>query len=114
MAIIQENNNRKFRRRCVWFGRCEVRPLSNNTFIGDVRGAFINMLVWARSREEFIAKSVELFQAYGLDLLDSEEIEPITQRLRKVKMSEELIKIAKEVSELHGTRFGTVATYIED
>ncbi|MBN8678318.1 MAG: hypothetical protein J0M29_08840 [Chitinophagales bacterium] len=59
----------------VWIGLATVRPADGNTELDEAKGAAVNVLYLATSREDFIDKVMKKLAEYGYILEELEDIE---------------------------------------
>ena len=60
----------------LWIGVVEVRPLNGkSSILGDVKGAFVNIVTWATNAEEYRRKAELVIEGVG-GLFISEVVDP--------------------------------------
>ena len=75
----------------IWIGLLEVRPLEGCEILDDAKGAFINIVMWATSSEDYKSKSESTAAGMKLFVVDIERAEPvIARRKREGDFGEEL------------------------
>jgi hypothetical protein len=98
----------------VWIGMVEVRPFKDSKLLDDATGAFVNVLTWAASEDEFCAKARELMDHLHLDLVRVEKMEPLKNRGLQEGLEEEIAQIAEEIrSTPDAIRYSTFHTWTE-
>lgn len=100
----------------IWIGLVEVRPLEGCEILDDAKGAFINVVMWATSSEDYRSKSESTVAEMKLFVVDIERPEPvIARRKREGDFGEELENMISR-SEDHPDEivFGTFHLYNKD
>lgn len=64
----------------LWIGLAEVRPLAECNLLEGARGAYVHVMAWATTADEFRAAVVERATELHLVLVDLRETEPWTIR----------------------------------
>ena len=94
-----------------WIGLLHVSTLSRDGILGDVSGAYVNVLALVENSDEFIEKVKEATNELGLEFIGIDDSEPLSERMKKFKINDELVRISKEVIASNELRFGTFHTY---
>lgn len=95
----------------MWIGLVHVKPGSKTTCIGNRGGAYAATVALAEDEKEF-AERVEQFMApMDLHVLEIENVETLAARLRESEVEEELVEIAKTLSEDDPVGVDTLDTY---
>ncbi len=81
----------------IWIGMLEVRSRMNAKVIAEASGAFVNVITWADSSEEFCRKATELINGLHLELVSVENPEPLINRGPEEELEFEIVRIADEV-----------------
>ena len=70
------------RRKQLWIGKVEVRPLSGGSdILGDMKGAFVNIVTWATDAEQFRGNAeLVINELGGLFVSDVHNPEPVEAR----------------------------------
>jgi len=92
----------------LWIGMVEVQPDKSSCFLGNSRGAFVNIVTWASSTDEFRRKAELVLGKLGLLVIEVEGAEPVSTRREKAELSEELEEIIERAGAnpraiIHGT-----------
>jgi len=60
----------------LWIGFAEVRPLPGCALLEEARGAYVHVMAWANTSEEFaLAVSSRMYEL-ALEIVDLREVEP--------------------------------------
>ena len=99
----------------IWIGLIEVRPLEGCEILDDAKGAFINVVMWATSSEDYRRKSESTVAEMKLFVVDIERPEPVTARRKREGLGEVLEDMISR-SEDHPDEivFGTFHLYSKD
>jgi|SRR5579859_554870 len=100
----------------IWIGLIEVRPLEGCEILDHAKGAFINVVMWATSSEDYRSKSESTVAEMKLFVVHIERPEPvIARRKREGDLGEELEDMISR-SEDHPDEivFGTFHLYNKD
>jgi hypothetical protein len=110
---IRENRLHKKKR--LWIGKVEVRPLKASRALGTAKGAFVNMVTWASSAEEFRRKANLVLAELDLGIVDVENPEPVSTR-RKKAILEDVIEemITRAQDNPNAIIYGTFHTWDRD
>jgi hypothetical protein len=85
-------------RKAIWLGLVEVKPLPECDFLGGKAGAFVNILTWASTKQEYRKKVQLLLSDLRLRLVDIEAPEPLTKRLQRSEVDEEISELARQAA----------------
>jgi hypothetical protein len=80
----------------VWIGRVEVAPVEGNDIFEGDPGAFSNAFVQAESLDQYTDRVTVAFAQEGLDVVGIEGAEPLRERMARVEVSDELVRVAEE------------------
>jgi hypothetical protein len=80
----------------VWIGVAGVVPREGCGLLSPHEGAFVNFLTLASSDSEYRAKVIGAISVYLLDLLEFQDVRPLSQSDRP---SQEILSIAAELEE---------------
>lgn len=103
----------------LWIGLVEVRPLNGGCkFLGDARGAFVNIVTWASDAEEYRHKADVVVRHLG-GLFVSEVIAPEPVEARRARTEgrfEEGIEdiISRAQANPNAIIYGTFHTFERD
>lgn len=64
----------------IWIGRVEVRPIEKGTVLDDAKGAFVNIVTWASTSEEYRINIELILAKLHLILVDIVNPEPVQRR----------------------------------
>ncbi len=101
----------------LWIGAVEVRPLQQNNYVlGDTKGAFVNIVTWARDAEEYERNAELVVRKLGLfigEVINPEPVEAMGKREgRFTEEIEDLISRAKDNP--NAIIYGTFHTFERD
>ena len=84
----------------LWIGLAEVRPLRGCDLLEDAKGAFVNIVTWARNTAEFTRKAKLVLGELRLFLVAVENSEPVDSRREReggfAESIEDIISRAKD------------------
>jgi hypothetical protein len=87
---MRSNSQIPLDRKEIWIGKVEVRNLVGATFLADAKGAFVNMVTWAASTQEF-RNNVELvLRELGLYVPEVENPEPVSIRRKSAELDDDI------------------------
>ena len=95
----------------VWIGLVHVKPGSKTTCIGNRGGAFAATVVLAKDEQEFVARVEHFMAPMDLHVIEIEEVETLAARIREGKVEEELVELAKMLSDEEPVGVDTFDTY---
>lgn len=98
-------------RKTTWIGLIEVVPREGSDFLGSAEGAFVNVVALASNASDYRESVERAVNELGLDLVDVEDAEPLSNRLKKWTVDEEIRDMAETVKRLGSVAFGTFDTY---
>ena len=84
-------------KKSIWIGLVGVRSLPDSEILKDVSGAYVNVLTWAETREEFRTKAQELMDYLRLMLVEIENPEPLSKRGDIEVLDPDVAEIARQV-----------------
>lgn len=92
----------------VWIALVGVEPLPGNDWFRETaRYACAHWLTLATSESMFVAKVKEACEFYRLMLVRIMDCEPLSVRVQRESISEELAKLASEITSEKHVRFAT-------
>ncbi len=107
--------NRLSKKKQLWIGKVEVRPLKGSRALGDAKGAFVNVVTWARDAEEFSRNANLVLGELGLFTIDVEEPEPVSTRRRKAVFEDSIEDmVARAQENPKAIIYGTFHTWDRD
>ena|SRR5436309_3098777 len=100
----------------IWIGLVEVRPLGGCELLDNARGAFINIVAWAASSDEYTSKVESSSAELSLFVVEITMLEPVGSRRERVgDLSEEIEGvISRSLDHPDEIVFGTFHTYKRD
>lgn len=102
------------KRKDLWVGLVHLRPYQRGK-TWDFAGTYSNIITWASDRESYGEKVRRLAAENQLFVVDIEDEEPISDRLKKYEMSDDLRDlISKAETNPSAILFGTFHTYLDD
>jgi hypothetical protein len=81
----------------IWIGMVEVRRFEDSKLLQGSSGAFVNVLTWAESQDEFQRKARTLMDHLHLDIAEIEGAEPLKNRGSLDSLEEDIAEIAAEM-----------------
>lgn len=101
----------------LWIGGVEVRPLQRDNFVlGDTKGAFVNIVTWARNAEEYKKNAELVIVEMGLFISEVVRSEPAEIRKRREGQFDEEIEdiISRAQDNPNAIIYGTFHTFEND
>ncbi len=92
----------------VWIGLVGVVPRQGCGLLSPDEGAYVNFLTLARSDAEYRAKVMGALSYYRLELLEFEEVRPLSA---SDKPSEEILTIAEDLKQSGNPQHVRYATF---
>ena len=92
----------------IWIGVVGVVPREGCDLLSPEMGAFVNFLTLATSESEYRAKVIGALSDYRLDLLEFQDVRPLSQ---SDEPSEEILAIAEELEENRNPKHVRYATF---
>jgi hypothetical protein len=92
----------------VWIGVAGVVPREGCGLLSAHEGAFINFLTLASSASEYRAKVSGALSHYGLELLDFQDVRPLSH---SDNPSQDILAIAAELEESRNPKHVRYATF---
>ena len=81
--------------------------------LGDVEGAYAQLIAKVHSKDEFVALVKECMKEYDLIFVEMEDVSTLNQRVSSGKPVAEILLEEAETLEVYGhVRFGTFHTYL--
>ncbi len=108
--------NKEIKSREVWIGLIEVRPLDGCVILGDAKGAFVHVVMWASSIEDYSHKSATTAAEMKMFVVEIAEPEPVSvRRNREGDFNEEIENIISRSEDYpDDVVFGTFHLYEKD
>lgn len=79
----------------VWIAMAEVVPTPDNHHLEGNVGAYVNVLVWASSEEEYRRRAAAVLGESGFELLEVDGCEPFSARPRQLQ-SDGILELADQ------------------
>ena len=112
LAPIMNTNHNKTNNRQVFIGLAHV--LANKTTVDVLKGskgAYVNILCLALNETEFLEEAMKVLNSIGLNLIDVEDIETLSERIKRHEVEDNLLGLAKQISEERKVMLGPFHTY---
>lgn len=97
--------------RQVWIGMVQVEPHEGNDVLEGAVGAFVNALAIAEDEAEWREKTRGALEEIGLDLKNTEDVEPFWSREHSANPNEKLREEAEQVRLTGEVRFGSFQAF---
>lgn len=97
----------------IWFGLLHVKTRKRpDDMLGDVEGAYTQLIAKVHSKDEFVALIKECVMEYDLVFVEMEGVLTLNQRVLSGKpVAESLLEEAKTLEVYGHVRFSTFHTY---
>lgn len=95
----------------TWIGLIEVVPREGSKFLGSAEGAFVNVAALASNASDYKVIVERALSELGLDLVGVEDAEPLSSRLKKWTVDDEIKDMAETVKRIGSVAFGTFDTF---
>lgn len=96
-----------------WIGLAEVIPRAKNSLFKKCAGAFVPCVGLASDENNFFELVKHKLDAWHFDVLEIEDIEPLSKRLRKHTLEKSMIDAVGQVSEQSPIAFGELYIFNE-
>ena len=100
-------------RSCLWKTVVGIVQRPGGSFLGEAKGAYVNVVASAVDRSEFEQKVRLAVAELELDVIEMDEAEVLPLILSKAHVSEEIRTMAKTVRKLDSVAFGTFYVFDE-
>ena len=98
----------------IWIGLAEVVPLKACSHLEDAKGAFVNVVGWARSEENFRTLVAQVANEMALELLEMDDCEPFSERCSRIDVSDEILQMVTTAREQpNDVVFGTFHRWLK-
>ena len=105
--------HRKTKQLCI--GLAEVRASERSDVLEDMKGAFVNIVTWAASAEEFKYNAELVLSKLHLFVVEIQDFEVVSRRRKKVEFSEEIEDMIERAEcNPNAIIYGTFHTYERD
>jgi hypothetical protein len=105
MSVDSGNNG------VVWIALAEVEQRPGTGLLLDRNCAYTNVLALAQDRAGFVTAVKAFLDGVGFDLISMEDEEPLSDRMERFTVAEEIRQLAEEVAAGLGPRWGTFYTW---
>lgn len=95
----------------IWIGLAQISSKSVNGLLGSSNGAYVNVLALASNSNDFCEKVKKAINNLNLDFVQIEDVELLSERSESYEISDNIIKLAKEVKKYKELRFGNFHTF---
>lgn len=97
----------------IWYGILHIKTTKkNDEMLGDVAGAYVNLIAKAHSQKEFVALIKDYARDLEFDFVELSEVSTLQDRLICGRnIADNLLKTAISLEEYGHVRFGTFHTY---
>jgi len=115
MNITRNTRIKPSKEKQLWIGKVEVRPLKGSRILEDAKGAFVNIVTWARDADEFTRRADLVLSGLGLFVVDVENPEPVPTRREKAVLEEAIEDmIARAQDNPNAIIYGTFHMWDQD
>jgi hypothetical protein len=92
----------------IWIGLAQVVPMKGCRRFGNCKGAFVNIVAWAGSMDDFCRRVDNAVTDLDLKLLELEDCEPFARRIKHYGVADEILQMVDTAQENRAaTVFGT-------
>jgi hypothetical protein len=95
----------------LWIGSAHVRQLHRGGVLADADEAFVNVIASVVDRRDFHRQLEKEVADLDLKLVGVKDVEPLTVRLSKHSIHEDLTKLAEEVERTGQLSFDIFCTF---
>jgi hypothetical protein len=95
----------------VWIGLAKVKPTKENDIFDPSSEAFVNALSYTDNAEHFTAEIKAALSQLHFELLETEDVTRLSDRIKNYEVDANLLILADEVKEIKEVRFGNFHTY---
>jgi hypothetical protein len=107
--------NSKDKRKQLWIGKVEARPIEGSSKWGDAKGAFVDIVTWASNSEEFHHNASLVLETLELFVIGVENEETLLDRKAKENFDEETEDmISRALDNPDAIVYGTFHTWEAD
>ncbi len=103
MDIVSLNN--------VWIALANVEKRKGFEHLLKGYGAYVNIVVKANNIEDLEKLVQKTFYEEGFVLVDLQDIEYLSDRLKKFEVDEDVLKLVENLSNIYPVQFDTFHTY---
>ena len=98
----------------IWIGLIVVTGPPENEFLDGCLGAYVNVLSYAKSYNDYRAQIEEEVNSYGLTIEDIEWAKPLEERLSEFDIESYLLEKAEAVRRTKLVHFGQFHGWLAD
>lgn len=98
----------------VWIGMVNIRPQVGNDLLEGHSGAYVNVLTPAEDLADYGIRVSGALAEMGFDVIEIDDAEPMTQRVRSYVVDPGLKQLAVEVKRDWKLRVGSFHSYTDD
>ena len=97
----------------IWYGILHIKTTKkNDEMLGDVTGAYVNLIAKAHGRKEFVALIKDYARDHEFDFVELSEVSTLQDRVICGRnIADNLLETASSLEEYGHVRFGTFHTY---
>lgn len=97
----------------VWIGLVAVVPQPGSRTLNDAKGAYVTAVAFVADRNAFEFVVAKALNELNLAPFEFEDVEPISERVSKWVVDDNLLELASEVESGGGVRFGTFYNFMK-
>lgn len=98
----------------IWKGLAEVLQQPGIKYLGEAKGGFVNVVASAKTSHEFRRKVAKSLKELGLQLIDIDEIQILSDTTTANIVSEEIVTMWETVRKIDSVAFGTFFLFSDD
>ena len=95
----------------IWIGLCHVIPKKGFDNLIKGMGAFVNIVAISSNRKEFEILARETLSKYGFEMIDIQDVETLSERAKKVQISDSILELAQSLNETYPIQFDSFHSY---
>ena len=95
----------------VFIGMVGVSATSRSNILGHAKGAYVNVLAFASTKDEYESQVTKAVEDLGLFAFEFEDVEPFERRAAQRVIDDSLHMLAAEVLETKHPRFAAFHTF---
>jgi hypothetical protein len=97
----------------IWIGLIGIHPLSEKSLLGSNKGAYTNLLLFAKDIADYKSKAIEFMLENELEIYEFEDIEAFSERIKNNEVEEKLLYLAELVKQNGKPQIGTLHVFNE-
>ena len=98
----------------VWIGLVGVRPEGKNSLLEGANGAYTNVLAYVSSEDHYCKNVTAALKEKGFLVLEIEDVEPFSERVKRFKIDDELIELSQECEKKKIICAGTFYPFLQE